>query len=160
VRAGSVPSAAWHLSRPLSTDIRRFLLRNIEGADIAAGYSRGGFFEPHRDKHALTVNVLLGSAGDAFDGGGTAFWMEEQGAREEDGGGGGIGGKQRAAESQRPTLSLHPLAGVGVIFSGTVKHAGMAVTRGVRHVLVASFSITDDACAPSSRHPGTRAEGQ
>ena len=34
-------------------------------------YARGGYFAPHRDKHALTVNILLGSAATAFEGGGT-----------------------------------------------------------------------------------------
>ena len=31
---------------------------------------------------------------------------------------------------------------VGVVFNGEVKHAGRAVTSGVRHLLVASFSIS------------------
>jgi hypothetical protein len=31
----------------------------------------------------------------------------------------------------------------GVLFNGQVKHAGIPVTKGVRHLLVASFSITN-----------------
>ena len=42
-----------------------------------------------------------------------------------------------------PTLTVQPRAGVGVVFNGTVQHAGNAVTKGVRHVLVASFSIAN-----------------
>ena len=41
---------------------------------------------------------------------------------------------------------------VGVVFNGTVKHAGQVVTSGVRHLLVASFSIAaNDASKPRSR---------
>ena len=80
-------------------------------------------FEPHRDKHALAANVLFGSD-DAFQGGGTAFWREDDVACE-------------------PTFNLRPAVGVGVVFGGTVKQAGLAVRSGVRHVLVASFNIAD-----------------
>ena len=89
---------------------------------------------------ALTVNVLLSSG--TFEGGGTAFWREDSvtdslfrkagHAQYEDG------------STDAPTLSVQPAgAGVGVLFNGSVKHAGRAVTSGVRHVLVASFSIRD-----------------
>ena len=88
-------------------------------------YSEGGHFEPHTDKLALTVNVLLATG--TFSGGGTQFWRE-------------------GAEEAAPALLIQPaLAGVGVIFNGTVKHAGRAVTRGVRHLLVASFSVVRGA---------------
>ena len=40
-----------------------------------------------------------------------------------------------------PTLTLRPRLGTGVVFNGEVRHAGRAVRHGVRHVLVASFSI-------------------
>ena len=33
--------------------------------------------------------------------------------------------------------------GGGVVFSGNVYHCGLAVTAGLRHVLVASFSIAN-----------------
>ena len=95
-------------------------------------YSAGGHFEPHTDKLALTVNVLLATG--TFCGGGTEFWHE-------------------GADGTTPTLLLQPaLAGVGVLFNGTVKHAGRAVTSGVRHLLVASFSIVRGAAVVRSHH--------
>ena len=87
-------------------------------------YTNGGVFPPHRDALALTVNVLLS---DSFDGGGTEFWEERNGGSSE--------------EAKEPTLTVLPKVGVGVVFNGTVKHAGRAVTGGVRHLLVASFSV-------------------
>ena len=95
-------------------------------------YSAGGFFEPHKDKHALTLNVLLDSG--AFKGGGTAFWDEDS-----------------SSSADAPTLTVEPAAGVGVVFNGAVKHAGRSVTEGVRHVLVASFSIADAAPTAGAR---------
>lgn len=116
-------------------------------------YTAGGCFETHTDKHALTVNVLLhdgGLNGDAFDGGGTAFFREDEDTTQK---------LRREARLRRrpytfastvedaPTVVIHPHAGVGVVFSGEIKHAGRAVTAGLRHVLVASFSIADEADA-------------
>eukprot|EP01051_Picozoa_sp_SAG22_P003860 SAG22_NODE_195_length_15606_cov_21.340878_3_plen_359_part_00 len=102
-------------------------------------YTTGNFFQPHADHQALTLNVLLQEEGDAFEGGGTAFWREcgstekfahrSEHAELDDGG------------EHAPTLCLRPTAGVGVVFNGKVKHAGRAVTAGVRHVLVASLSM-------------------
>lgn len=84
-------------------------------------YAAGGHFEPHRDTLALTLNVLLSTG---FEGGGTEFWPED------------------AGEDDDPSCCcLHPVAGTGVVFNGNVKHAGRAVTQGLRHVLVASFSV-------------------
>ena len=94
--------------------------------------SAGGFFEPHKDKHALTLNVLLDSG--AFRGGGTAFWDEDS-----------------SSSADAPTLTVEPASGVGVVFNGAVKHAGRSVTEGVRHVLVASFSIADAAPTAGAR---------
>ena len=61
--------------------------------------------------------------------------------------GGGVG---RAApepggegSTARPTVTVQPTAGCGVVFNGTVQHAGRAVARGLRHVLGASVSITN-----------------
>ena len=62
-----------------------------------------------------------------FEGGGTAFWAETD-----------------ESTADQPSLVVHPNVGVGVVFSGTVKHSGLRVAKGVRHVLVASFSIKDD----------------
>jgi hypothetical protein len=90
-------------------------------------YSDGGEFSAHTDQQGLTINILLRDG--SFEGGGTAFW--EEGATPPWQGG------------DPSTLCLQPTAGVGVLFNGTVKHAGRPVTAGVRHLLVASFSITN-----------------
>ena len=86
-------------------------------------YSKFGAFEPHRDALAVTLNVLLS---DGFEGGGTQFWQE---------------GIDDLDCGRGPALCLLPSAGVGVVFNGTVKHAGREVVSGTRHLLVASFSV-------------------
>ena len=101
-------------------------------------YSTDGHFAPHTDGQALTVNVLLraprhvpapgeGNAGGGvvFSGGGTAFWAE----------------RDEGEEYGDSPVTVEPRVGVGVLFNGRVRHAGVATTGGVRHVLVASFSI-------------------
>jgi hypothetical protein len=93
-------------------------------------YTAGGRFIPHRDALALTVNVLLS---DTFTGGGTQFW--EEGVKE---------------DVKSPTLCLLPRTGVGIVFNGTVLHAGRAVTGGVRHLLVASFSVVERKARPAT----------
>ena len=85
-------------------------------------YATGGAFEPHRDTLALTLNVLLS---ENFEGGGTVFWNEIP----------------AVAASKISKITLLPKAGVGVVFNGTVLHAGREVTAGLRHLLVASFSV-------------------
>eukprot|EP01047_Picozoa_sp_COSAG01_P025640 COSAG01_NODE_1627_length_9684_cov_16.787063_5_plen_134_part_00 len=107
-------------------------------------YAAGGCFEQHTDKHALTVNILLRGKG-AFEGGGTAFWREDIArARPKKA---GLYRRRpytfAGTVQHAPTLVVHANAGVGVVFSGIVKHAGRAVQAGLRHLLVASFSITD-----------------
>ena len=92
-------------------------------------YTNGGKFPLHRDALALTVNVLLS---DEFTGGGTSIWEEMNGSSEES-----------EEEAKEPTLTVLPKVGVGVIFNGTVKHAGRSTEGGVRHLLVASFSMKD-----------------
>ena len=89
-------------------------------------YATAGYFEPHRDKLALTLNILLS---DQFEGGGTQFWEEMS------------NGKGRDDEYVNPSLCVLPSVGTGVIFNGTVKHAGRKVLNGRRHLLVASFSV-------------------
>ena len=100
-------------------------------------YAAGGHFEPHRDTLALTLNVLLSTG---FEGGGTEFWAED------------------AGEDDDPSCCcLHPVAGTGVVFNGNVKHAGRAVTQGLRHVLVASFSVVKSSGGLSGWSGGDRA---
>ena len=70
---------------------------------------------------------------DTFTGGGTQFW--EEGVKE---------------DVKSPTLCLLPRTGVGIVFNGTVLHAGRAVTGGVRHLLVASFSVVERKARPAT----------
>lgn len=86
-------------------------------------YAVGGTFAPHSDKLALTLNVLLSTDG-AFAGGGTEFWIEPN-----------------TSESDAPDVLIEPKQGCGLVFNGRVLHAGREVTEGLRHLLVASFSI-------------------
>eukprot|EP00439_Symbiodinium_sp_Y106_P073340 s1476_g13.t2 len=85
-------------------------------------YEVGGGFAPHKDEEMVTVNIVL-SEPDAFSGGGTLFWPEEESAEE--------------------LVLLRPQQGVAVLFHGQLKHAGRAVTKGLRHLYVASFSLTE-----------------
>ena len=119
-------------------------------------YNKGGKFPPHRDALSLTISIVLS---DDFTGGGTSFWEEFDGLPitanitksndnvkygNDDGGNSII--PEHAVnrkESIKPSICVLPKIGVGCIFNGTVKHAGRAVTEGVRHLLVASFSIVE-----------------
>lgn len=58
---------------PLSTCLRNPQLRFAVGEPAVNVYTAGGRFEPHQDKESLTVLSIL-SKGEAFGGGGTAFW--------------------------------------------------------------------------------------
>ncbi|CAE7358227.1 HGT1 [Symbiodinium sp. CCMP2592] len=98
-------------------------------------YEVGGGFGPHKDEEMVTVNIVL-SEPDAFSGGGTLFWPEEEAAEE--------------------LVLLRPQQGVAVLFHGQLKHAGRAVTKGLRHLYVASFSLTEEGA--EKRTPGKRRE--
>jgi hypothetical protein len=89
-------------------------------------YTAGGEFEPHEDKHMLTVLVPL-SPLDAFEGGGTAFWSERAERV------GGLGGE--------PSLMLRPEPGTAIFWTGQITHAGLPVISGRRHVFVCSFNL-------------------
>lgn len=105
-------------------------------------YSAGGEFRPHEDGQALTV--LLPLPGD-YEGGGTAFWSEED------------RGPSLARGGKDPTCVLQPPAGSALLFGGGVTHAGRPVASGTRCVYVASFSAASDADAGRARrdeHPG------
>ena len=101
---------------------------------------------PHEDGQSLTVLVNLSQAA-AFEGGGTAFWSEPTEP---------ISQGVLAGDAQ-PAFTLHPNAGVGVVFNGTVRHAGQPVTgAGVRYVLVSSFSITNPEYVSNSTKKAKR----
>ena len=63
-------------------------------------YAAGGRFEPHVDKLALTINVLLAD-GCAFAGGGTQFWRQGGDADGVDSTGGGGGAPAAPEAAQR-----------------------------------------------------------
>ena len=115
-------------------------------------YSKGGQFDRHTDDHALTLNVLLDVDVGAFRGGGTEFWVEgdDVPAECEEEGDGSLTESETDSDSSglrgdgwdpRGAVRLEPTAGVGVVFNGSVFHCGRVVKRGVRHLLVASFTI-------------------
>ena len=105
-------------------------------------YGEGATFEEHKDGHQLTVLVPLSEHSD-FTGGGTAFWptaadtpiFEEKDHHR--------GLVRDATDAPRV---LQPARGTGIIFTGSVQHAGIAVTSGVRQVLVASFNLWPWGC--------------
>jgi len=91
-------------------------------------YTAGGYFRPHIDGERLTVLLPLCS-GDAFGGGGTAFWSVSDATQIE-----------RTGADLPPTLVVTPPAGTAMLWAGDVVHAGRPVSSGERVVLVASFS--------------------
>lgn len=89
-----------------------FLVRyTAEGGD---GAQRG--LRPHRDRSLLSFNVAL-SAPDAYEGGGTLI------------------------EALRAAPVQPRAQGDLVTHSGKLRHAGLPVTRGIRHVLVGFVSV-------------------
>jgi len=89
-------------------------------------YITGGAIAPHIDREQLTLNVLLSEPG-AFQGGGTAFWPQIDGSS--------------PTEVDDEVVVLRPLQGTAIMFNGQVTHAGRAVSAGIRHAYVASFSL-------------------
>jgi len=137
--------------RTLATQCLKF----SESEPTINRYTKGGFFKPHRDALSFTINILLS---DKFTGGGTTFWEEMDGDlvcapdRKES--------SVNPAEAKEPTLCVLPKVGVGVVFNGTVKHAGRAVEEGVRHLLVASFSVVQKKMRPMSAEFVARRKAQ
>jgi hypothetical protein len=86
-----------------------------------------------------------------FEGGGTAFWAEDENRERRSCQNPDLRSldpehaKDQSGGAYAPTVSVQPMAGVGVIFNGNMKHAGKVVSCGARHVLVASFSISNSA---------------
>eukprot|EP00966_Prymnesium_polylepis_P104549 2421765-Prymnesium_polylepis.1 len=96
-------------------------------------YAEGGEFKPHEDEQSLTMLVPL-VGGDAFTGGGTAFWPARGRAHEDENG-------QRTVTGA-PSFVLTPPAGTALLFGGQVTHAAQSVVNGERCVLVGSFTPT------------------
>jgi hypothetical protein len=95
-------------------------------------YEVGGRFDPHRDGYAMTVIVLL-STEEAFLGGGTRFFDSAQGAE-------AFMDGSCSDDNDSDSSVVKPPQGTVVLFSGDVYHAGCPVTKGTRHLFVASFS--------------------
>lgn len=89
-------------------------------------YMAGGGLNPHTDKRAFTINVLLSDLG-AYTGGGTQFWPQEQ-----------LGQSEIDWQEGVP---VRPCQGTACLFNGTVIHAGRYVTSGIRHIFSASFNL-------------------
>eukprot|EP00930_Biecheleria_cincta_P001768 TRINITY_DN10286_c0_g1_i1.p1 TRINITY_DN10286_c0_g1~~TRINITY_DN10286_c0_g1_i1.p1 ORF type:complete len:262 (-),score=27.01 TRINITY_DN10286_c0_g1_i1:51-836(-) len=89
-------------------------------------YTSGGSITAHTDNYHVTINILLSEPG-AFTGGGTAFWQQYP--------------PGSLTPKEDPVAVLHPPQGCGVCYNGNVRHAGLSVTSGTRHVYVASFSL-------------------
>ena len=119
-------------SEPNGKDLSKLSFYFAENEPAVNRYIAGGEFEPHSDSHAITVNILLGSG--TFSGGGTQFWRENESGE-------GPTLDQHGSLGQ-PTVCIHPLSGVGMVWNGNVMHAGAATTQGLRHLLVASFTIS------------------
>jgi len=121
-------------------------------------YYPGGGFKPHTDKQALTMLIPL-SPSDAFDGGGTAFWSGRHQPHGEKNGSVEYDEADEARWLPHDQL-LKPKAGTAILFGGDVTHAGLPVTRGIRHLFVVSFTLRPSkrlAVAPPSTPEELRA---
>ncbi|CAE7218466.1 HGT1 [Symbiodinium natans] len=116
----SIPALAQQIFQR-SEGLAKLRFTFASGEPAVNRYEAGGGFGPHTDKEMVTVNIVL-SEPDAFSGGGTMFWPE--------------------GASVEELVLLRPQKGVAVLFHGQLKHAGRAVARGLRHLYVASFSLT------------------
>jgi hypothetical protein len=129
-------------------------------------YTHGGEFAPHTDDFHLTILVPLSPPRGAFVGGGTAFWSKQtlldqvanaMGMEQKSGTRTASNTEDlcKAARQVPPTLLEKPAVGTGILWTGTVMHAGQPVIRGIRQVLVCSFSL----CQPVKKTDTTLADG-
>jgi len=86
-----------------------------------------------RDQQSLTILIPLCSP-EHFEGGGTAFWSDADAGRSSN------AKKESSKRTTIPTALLTPPEGTAILFTGRVLHSGIAVSKGERSVLVASFS--------------------
>jgi len=93
-------------------------------------YVAGGEFPAHKDGYAISILILLSETG-AFAGGGTSFWQQSR-----------FSSLQRLDRHLGEEFVLHPHRGMGVLFNGKLSHAGRRTESGLRHVFVASFSLS------------------
>lgn len=108
-----------------SADLKQMSLSFSSGEPAINRYTQGGEFKRHRDHFSMTVYVTL-SAEDAYLGGGTGFWPQDD----------------ESEEKSEPVAVVRARQGTAVLFNGDVEHAGMPVESGVRHLFVASFHLS------------------
>ena len=89
-------------------------------------YQEGGYFKQHTDGMQVTLLVILN---DEYEGGGTAFFAEND---HED---------QETQEQSLDYVVARPSAGTAVIWGGNLLHMALPVTKGMRAVYVGSFDL-------------------
>ena len=114
-----LPSASALFGVPLTT----LSLKDVFVIKYDAADARHAGLEPHVDGAAYSFNTVLCAQGEAFEGGSTAFECLGWG---------------------RP---LQPGVGDALLHAGELMHSGVAVTRGVRFVLVGFVRLNPHAQA-------------
>eukprot|EP00977_Amphora_coffeiformis_P015128 scaffold4420_cov187-Amphora_coffeaeformis.AAC.23 len=85
-------------------------------------YQEGGFFKQHTDGMQLTLLVILN---DGYEGGGTAFFADQE-------------------ETSSEYVAVRPSAGTAAIWGGDLLHMALPVRKGMRAVYVGSFDLDHD----------------
>mmetsp|Transcript_10985 Transcript_10985/g.16484 ORF Transcript_10985/g.16484 Transcript_10985/m.16484 type:complete len:277 (+) Transcript_10985:532-1362(+) len=98
-------------------------------------YSDGGFFASHEDGMHPTLLVVLD---DSFEGGGTAFYREEEDDLDAD------AEEKNDDKTIVPDSVATPCAGTGIIWGANLKHMALPITKGTRSVYVGSFDLNQD----------------
>ncbi len=97
-------------------------------------YQEGGYFKQHTDGMQLTLLVVLN---DSFEGGGTAFYSEQEddeNANERE---------INIAEAAFDKWSSPP-AGTAIVWGAELLHMALPVTKGMRAVYVGSFDLNEE----------------
>jgi hypothetical protein len=143
-----------------ATGLAEMRVSSFSAGDPAVNvYTAGGEFLPHTDNEALTLLVPLSPEG-AFQGGGTAFWKDSEDElnnriqnlyiKNEDG-----QSKYNETDAKMQLPHDHVVKGApgtAILFGGDMRHAGLSVTAGTRHVFVMAFSLKPRVyCAPAAR---------
>jgi len=129
-------------------ELTEMLLSYSPGEPAVNVYYPGGGFSPHTDKQAITMLIPL-SAGDAYSGGGTAFWSGSHLRPNGDVPNHTVDEHSETDSQEMPhELVLKPEMGTAILFGGNVTHSGLPISAGVRHLFVVSFTLR-----PSKREP-------
>ena len=109
------------LAKKFSFELASFQFRDLFFVKYVAAPGQQSYVGIHRDGSVLSFNILLNDPGD-FDGGGT--WFEHTGR------------------------SHHIKRGNALVHSGKLRHAGTAITRGTRFIVV---GFVDAGLRPEER---------